>query len=165
MGLGRVNDNSIHIGLGGDFPSKEVKYFINIISFILLNFPWCGIYYSQLPDGQLTAEKRTRLPEARDDWVCVCSARRALTDGVTHSLAHSVVHSTGNVENPCCGRHHAQDTGRRQGRTKPIGPCGGQAAQEANSADRKRRWALQWRAGNCCDKQGSIGMMCLVIEI
>jgi hypothetical protein len=37
-GLGGINDNSIHIGLGRDCPSKEVKYFINIISSILLNF-------------------------------------------------------------------------------------------------------------------------------
>ena len=128
MGLGRVNDNSIHIGLGGDFPSKEVKYFINIISFILLNFPWCGIYYSQLPDGQLTAEKRTRLPEARDDWVSVCWARRALTDGVTHSRAHCLIHSVGNVEDPRRGRLHAQDPGRRQGRAKPTSSRGGQEA-------------------------------------
>lgn len=65
--MGRVNDNSIHIGLGGDFPSKEVKYFINITSFILLNFLWCGIYYSQLPDGQLTAEKGLIFPKTQDD--------------------------------------------------------------------------------------------------
>ena len=37
---------------------------------------------------------------------------------------------------------------------------------EANTGDRKRRWALQWRAGNSRDQQWSIGMMmCLVIEI
>lgn len=41
-----ANDNSIHIGRGTDFPSKDVKYFINIISFILLNFLWCDVYNS-----------------------------------------------------------------------------------------------------------------------
>lgn len=103
MGLGRINDNSIHIGLGGDFPSKEVKYFINIISFILLNFLWCGIYYSQLPDGQLTTEKRTVLPEAHDDRVSACSVTWALMDWVvTHSFAYSLIHTAGNVGNPLC---------------------------------------------------------------
>lgn len=100
MGLQRINDNSIHIGLGGDFPSKEVKYFINIISFILLNFLWCGIYYSQLPDGQLTTEKCMIFPKAHDGWVSVRSAKWALMDWVTHSFAYALDHSTENVENP-----------------------------------------------------------------
>lgn len=110
MGLRRINDNSVHIGLGGDFPSKEVKYFINIISFILLNFLWCGIYYSQLPDGQLTAEKCMIFPKAHDGWVSVCSVKRALMDWVTHSFACPLGHSTGNVENPFWVGHCTQDT-------------------------------------------------------
>lgn len=121
MGLGRINDNSIHIGLGGDFPSKEVKYFINIISFILLNFLWCGIYYSQLPDGQLTAEKCMIFPKAHDDWVSVCSVKWALIDWVvTHSFAYSLIHTTGNVENPLCqalNSGHEEETGINEAST------------------------------------------------
>lgn len=119
-GFGRINDNSIHIGLGGDFPSKEVKYFINIISFILLNFLWCGIYYSQFPDGQLTAEKCMIFPKAHDDWGSVCWLKWPLIDWVTHSFAHSLIHSTRNVRNPLCVRRCTQDVGRRQGWMRQV---------------------------------------------
>lgn len=143
MGLWRAGENSIHIGLGGDCPSKEVKYFINIISFILLNFLRCGIYYSQLPDGQLTAQKCMISPKARDGCVSLCSVQWAWTDGLAHCLGHS----TGNVQNPFWVWHGTRDTGARgdRGEWRPV------TDMEARRPTRRAHYA--WTTVLCCRRE------------
>ena len=92
MGLSRVCDNSTLIGLGWDCPSREVKYFINTISFILLNFLWCGIYYMQLPDGQPTTEKCMAVPRAQEGLYAQKKEEGGwlwLMESVIHLLVHS----------------------------------------------------------------------------
>lgn len=92
MGPGRICDNRTLIGLGGDCPSNEAEYFINTISSIFFNFLWCGIYYTQFPDGQLTTEKCMVVPKARE---CLCAQKKKggrVIDRVAHPSAHSFTH-------------------------------------------------------------------------
>lgn len=148
MGLGRINDNSIHIGLGGDFPSKEVKYFINIISFIPLNFLWCGIYYSQLPDGQLTAEKCLIFPKAHEDRVSVCVGKWALIDWVaTHSFARSQSHSRPGGEPIMC-QALTQDAGGAGDKWSILTPWGKETGAGKHN--------MTWKGDKCSHNRAYI---------
>lgn len=152
MGLGRIRDNSTLIGLGEDCPSKEVKYFINTISFILLNFLWCGIYYTQLPGGQLTTEKCMVVPKAQE---CLCSQKEKgvgvgvgeeLIDGVTHSSAHS-------LNRKCWDSIMCQAlTSRLKEEMRINKICPLVLSWRTQQRTQSRRWkALTWNIANCCD--------------
>lgn len=122
MGPGRICDNSTLIGLGGNCPSNEAEYFINTSSSILFNFLWCGIYYTQLPDGQLTTEKCMVVPKAQER---LCARKKKvgrgwLMESLIHLLLHSLIHSTGDVETPLCVRRWPQDSRRTCGWIKYV---------------------------------------------
>lgn len=147
MGPGRICDNSTLIGLGGDCPSNEAEYFINTSSSILFNFLWCGIYYTQLPDGQLTTEKCMVVPKAQER---LCARKKKvgrgwLMESLIHLLLHSLIHSTGDVETPLCVRRWPQDSRRTCGWIKYVnqGCAEGRSHEHRTWDERPSHAALQ----------------------
>ena len=127
------------------------------------------MWHLLLSASRWTANRRETYEAPRGTWwLGLCVLGETGSDGWSHSSTGSLpLHSVGNVKHPRRGRLHAQDPGRRQGRSKPTSSRGGQEAYGGKQTPViGREGELANEGLKLSDKQWSTGaMMCLVIEI